>query len=280
MKLRTRVAAFALGTAMAVSLAACGGGTASKEDATEKIRAASEKVNAVESMEATMLMEMDMSVMGQSVESDTTATMSCFSDPIKLKMDMTTNMGELGAMSMSMYAQAEGSQCTTYLYDGTSWIVDTVDVGDVEQYDAQQSMDLYLKSGTEYASLGTETVNGVTADKYSGIIRGDALEEVIRNSGASSSLETSLGGGLTLGDLYSDLGDMPITVWIDQETGYPVRYYMDMTDVMQSMMTKMLSGMGIEGEGLMTISKLEITMDCYNFNAAADFTIPADALSA
>lgn len=278
MKLRTRAAVMVLGGLMALSMTACGG--TSKVDAQVKIQAAVDRINAVESMEATMLMEMDMSVMGQSVESDTTATMSCFSDPIKLKMDMTTNMGELGAMSMSMYAQAEGSQCTTYLYDGTSWIVDTVDVGDVEQYDAQQSMDLYLKSGTEYASLGTETVNGVTADKYSGIIRGDALEEVIRNSGASSSLETSLGGGLTLGDLYSDLGDMPITVWIDQETGYPVRYYMDMTDVMQSMMTKMLSGMGIEGEGLMTISKLEITMDCYNFNAAADFTIPADALSA
>ena len=278
MKLRTRAAVMVLGGLMALSMTACGG--TSKVDAQVKIQAAVDRINAVESMEATMLMEMDMSVMGQSVESDTTATMSCFSDPIKLKMDMTTNMGELGAMSMSMYAQAEGSQCTTYLYDGTSWIVDTVDVGDVEQYDAQQSMDLYLKSGTEYASLGTETVNGVTADKYSGIIRGDALEEVIRNSGASSSLETSLGGGLTLGDLYSDLGDMPITVWIDQETGYPVRYYMDMTDVMQSMMIKMLSGMGIEGEGLMTISKLEITMDCYNFNAAADFTIPADALSA
>lgn len=279
MKLGTRAAALVLGGLLALSVTACGGGT-SKLDAAQKIQAASEKVNALESMEATMFMEMDMSVMGQNMESDTTATMACFNDPIKLKMDMTTSMGELGSMSMSMYAQAEGSQCTTYLYDGTNWIVDTVDVGDVEQYDAQQSMDLYLKSGTEYASLGTETINGVTADKYSGIIRGDALEEVIKNSGASSSLETSLGDGLTLGDLYSDLGDMPVTVWIDQETGYPVRYYMDMSDVMQSMMTKMLSGMGIEGEGLMTIDKLEITMDCYNFNAATDFTIPADALSA
>lgn len=273
MKLGKRITALALGTALALSAAACGGGTASRQDAAEKIRAAAALVDEVESMEATMFMEMDMSAMGQSVESDTTATMSVFNDPMKLKMDMTTSMGQLGAVSMSVYAQAEGSQYTTYLYDGSDWITETVDLGELQQYDAQQSMELYLNSGADYVSQGTETINGVTADKYTGIIRGDALEEVIKNSGASSNLESSL-GGLSLGDLYSDLGDMPITVWIDPTTGYPVRYYMDMSDVMESMMAKLLSGMGIEGDGLISISKLEITMDCYNYNAAADFTIP------
>lgn len=102
MKLGKRIGAVALGTALALSIAACGGGTANKEDATEKIRAASEKVNAVESMEATMVMEMDMSVMGQKVETDTTMAMSCFNDPAKMKADMTMDMGSLGSVSMSI----------------------------------------------------------------------------------------------------------------------------------------------------------------------------------
>ena len=79
-------------------------------------------------------------------------------------------------------------------------------------------------------------------------------------------------------DLYSDLGDMPITVWIDQATGYPVRYYMDMTGVMQSMMSKALAG--VEGGDSLTMDKVEITMDCSNFNNVADFEIPAEALAA
>ena len=278
MKLRTRVAAFALGTAMAVSLAACGGGTAAKEDVTEKIRAATAKVNEVESMEATMFMEMDMSVMGQSVQADTTMDMVCFNDPVKMKADMTMDMGSLGSVSMSVFARADGDTCEMYLYDGNTWTSQTATVNMLEQYDAQQSVNLYLDSGAEYISVGTEEINGVTTDKYTGVIRGDAMEEVLKASGAATNLESSLGGLVDVSDLYSNLGDMPITVWIDQQSGYPVRYFMDMTDVMQSMMSKALSG--IEGGDTLTIDKVEVTMDCANYNNAADFEIPAEALGA
>lgn len=279
MKFGRRAAALALGGLLALSVTACGG-TTNKNDSADKIQAALSKLNAVKSMDATMFMEMDMSAMGQSIETDTTMNMSCFNDPMKLKADMTMSMGSLGAVSMSIYAQQDGEQYTTYLYDGTSWTVQTMNMGDLQQYDAQQSMDLYLESGADYAYEGTEEINGATADKYSGVIRGDAMEEVMKTSGATSSLESSLGGSVDLSDLYSDLGDMPITVWIDQETGYPVRYYMDMTDVMHSVMTKMLSSMGVDGGDSITVGKMEITMDCFNFDNAAEFEIPAEALAA
>ena len=276
MKFGRRAAALTLGGLLALSVTACGG-TTNKGNSAEKIQAALEKINAVQSMDATMFMEMDMSAMGQSVETDTTMNMSCFNDPMKLKADMTVSMGELGAVSMSIYAQQDGEQCSTYLYDGTSWTVQTMEIDDLQQYDAQQSMDLYLESGVDYAYEGTEEINGMTTDKYSGVIRGDAMEEVMKASGATSNLESSLGSSVDLSDLYSDMEDMPITVWIDQETGYPVRYYMDMTDVMQAMMTKMFSSMGA---GSITIGKMQITMDCFNFDNVADFEIPAEALAA
>ncbi|WP_297196527.1 DUF6612 family protein [uncultured Flavonifractor sp.] len=276
MKFGRRAAALTLGGLLALSVTACGG-TTNKGNSAEKIQAALEKINAIQSMDATMFMEMDMSAMGQSIETDTTMNMSCFNDPMKLKADMTVSMGELGAVSMSVYAQQDGEQCSTYLYDGTSWTVQTMEIDDLQQYDAQQSMDLYLESGVDYAYEGTEEINGMTTDKYSGVIRGDAMEEVMKASGATSNLESSLGSSVDLSDLYSDMEDMPITVWIDQETGYPVRYYMDMTDVMQAMMTKMFSSMGA---GSITIGKMQITMDCFNFDNVADFEIPAEALAA
>lgn len=276
MKFGRRAAALTLGGLLALSVTACGG-TTNKGNSAEKIQAALEKINAIQSMDATMFMEMDMSAMGQSIETDTTMNMSCFNDPMKLKANMTVSMGELGAVSMSVYAQQDGEQCSTYLYDGTSWTVQTMEIDDLQQYDAQQSMDLYLESGVDYAYEGTEEINGMTTDKYSGVIRGDAMEEVMKASGATSNLESSLGSSVDLSDLYSDMEDMPITVWIDQETGYPVRYYMDMTDVMQAMMTKMFSSMGA---GSITIGKMQITMDCFNFDNVADFEIPAEALAA
>lgn len=275
MKLGKRAAALALGALLAVSMTACSNG-ANKEESADQIKAAMEKINAVESMDATMYMEMDMSVMGQSIETDTKMDMSCFNDPVKLKADMTMSMGSLGSVSMSIYADATDGDYTIYMFDGSSWTTQAADASQLEQYDAQQSMDLYLSSGAEYAHAGTEDINGSTADKYTGIIRGDALAEVMKASGATSSMETTM--GMDLEELYSDLGDMPITVWIDQATGYPVRYYMDMTGVMQSMMKKALAG--VEGGDSLTMDKVEITMDCSNFNNVADFEIPAEALAA
>ena len=275
MKLGKRAAALALGALLAVSMAACGNG-ANKGDAADSIKAAMEKMNAVKSMDATMFMEMDMSVMGQSIETDTKMDMSCFNDPVKVKADMTMSMGALGSVSMSVYADTTNGDYTIYMFDGTNWTTQSADASQLKQYDAQQSMDLYLSSGAEYIHAGTEEVNGATADKYTGIIKGDALAEVMKASGATSSLETTM--GMNLEDLYSGLGDMPITVWIDQATGYPVRYYMDMTNVMQTMMKKALSG--VEGGDTLTMSKVEVTMDCSNFNNVADFEIPAEALAA
>ncbi|MGN8898094.1 DUF6612 family protein [Flavonifractor sp. HCP28S3_F3] len=278
MKFGKRTAAFALSAALALSLAACGSGT---EKSTGDIATALEKINAVKSLEATMVMEMDMSLMGQSMETETAMNMVCFNDPMKLKADMTMDMGELGSFTMNMYAAMDGDNYTVYMNDGSAWSSETVDMSYLQQYDAQESMNLYLESGDDYTLEGTEEINGSTANKFTGVIRGDALEEVLAASGATSSLESSV-GNLDLSELYSDLGDMPITVWVDQESGYPVRYAMDMTELMQGIMEKSMAAAGGEEDisGMITMDKMSLVMDCFNFDNATDFEIPAEALGA
>lgn len=278
MKFGKRTAAFALSAALALSLAACGSGT---EKSTGDIATALEKINTVKNLEATMVMEMDMSVMGQSMETETVMNMTCFNDPMKLKADMTMDMGEIGSFTMNMYAAMDGDNYTVYMNDGSAWSSETVDMSYLQQYDAQESMNLYLESGDDYTLEGTEEINGSTANKFTGVIRGDALEEVLAASGATSSLESSV-GDLDLSELYSDLGDMPITVWVDQESSYPVRYAMDMTELMQGIMEKSMAAAGGEEDisGMITMDKMSLVMDCFNFDNATDFEIPAEALGA
>lgn len=278
MKFGKRTAALALSAALTLSLTACGGGT---EKSAGDIATALEKINAVKSLEATMVMEMDMSVMGQSMETETSMNMTCFNDPMKLKADMTMDMGEIGSFTMNMYAAMDGDNYTVYVNDGSAWTSETVDVSYLQQYDAKESMNLYLESGDDYTQEGTEEINGSTANKFTGVIRGEALEEVLAASGATSSLESSV-GDLDLSELYSDLGDMPVTVWVDQESGYPVRYAMDMTELMQGIMEKSMAAAGSEGDtsGMLTMDKVSLVMDCFNFDNATDFEIPAEALGA
>ena len=280
MKSGKRIAVLALGAALTLSMTACGG-TENRDNSSGDIGTAMEKLNAVSSLDATMVMEMNMSVMEQVMETKTTMNMSCFNDPMKLKADMTMDMGDLGSVDMSMYASMDGDTYNMYLYDGTNWTTQAVDVSYLQQYDAKESMNLYLESGDDYTLAGTEEINGSTANKFTGVIRGEALEEVLAASGATNNLEASV-GDLDLASLYSDLGDLEITVWVDQESGYPVRYAMDMTQMMQGMMDKILaaSAEGEDTSGMLTVDKVNMVMDCFNFNSAADFEIPAEALGA
>lgn len=280
MKSGKRIAVLALGAALTLSMTACGG-TENKDNSSGDIGTAMEKLNAVSSLDATMVMEMNMSVMEQVMETKTTMNMSCFNDPMKLKADMTMDMGDLGSVDMSIYAAMDGDTYNMYLYDGTNWTTQAVDVSYLQQYDAKESMNLYLESGDDYTLAGTEEINGSTTNKFTGVIRGEALEEVLAASGATSNLEASV-GDLDLASLYSDLGDLEITVWVDQESGYPVRYAMDMTQMMQGMMDKILaaSAEGEDTSGMLTVDKVNMVMDCFNFNSAADFEIPAEALGA
>lgn len=38
--------------------------------------------------------------------------------------------------------------------------------------------------------------------------------------------------------MLTDLGDLPISVWVEKESNLPVKYEMDMTAIMQSIMTR------------------------------------------
>ncbi len=82
--------------------------------------------------------------------------MTTFTDPIKLHVEMNMDMGELGAMDMSFYAQGEGDVYTMYVYDGANWVAQSVTLADLEQYNAQDSMELYLNGAVDFIAAGTE----------------------------------------------------------------------------------------------------------------------------
>lgn len=301
---RNRFLVFVLTGVMTLSLASCGkdagnnrsvnnsstvSTTAQQPDETttanvDAIAAAQENMNSVTSMEAQMVMEMDMKVSAQgeeqSVESITTMDMVYFSDPLKIKMDMTMDMGELGSVSQSIYGDvAEDGNCTMYLYDGTSWQSQIVGMTDLEEYDARSNMLSVIEDGAVYTLEGMEQVDGgANAYKYSNVMEGEEMKEALLSSGALDNL-SSLGlDASQIDGMLDGLGTITSYVWIDEATLYPVKYEMDMTDVMDALMVSMVEAMGEQAQGMtMNIPKMKISMTCSNYNNAADFTIPDEA---
>lgn len=244
---------------------------------------AMKNMESVTSMEAQMIMDMDMNVSAngqeQAIESTTTMDMVCFSDPLKIKMDMTVDMGEQGSMNMQVYAEpSESGAFSVYMFDGQSWSTQESAESALAEYDARSSLMGYIGDASQYTQEGTEQVNGANAYKYSYVLTEEELKQQMMESGALDSV-SQLGLDVSQVDsMLDDLGEVTAYVWIDEASMYPVKYEMDMTTVMDSLMTNMIAALGDQAEGLsMSVPEMKISMTCSNFNNAADFTIPDEA---
>ena len=276
MKTKNRIAAALLAAVLTLALTACGGSGVDKDP----LAAAQANMAAAKSMDATMVMEMDMEAGGESMETVTTMNMTMFTDPQKMKVETSMDMGGYGSMDMSIYAEEVDGQLTMYLYDGSSWYSQAVTEADLGAYDVSGSMTDYIGDTTGFTQQGTETVDGVSAYKYTGVITGEEMQEVMTSSGALDSL-SSLGlSADETEEMLSGLGDIQVTLWVAEKELYPVRYEMDMTAIMDGLMQSILASMGDQAEGLtMSVPKMKMTMTCSNLNSAADFEIPAEARS-
>lgn len=288
--MKKKIAALMMAAVLALSLTACGKDAVNEETAetvvaeeVDAYEAAMEKMADVDSMDAQMVMTMNMSVGAggeeQSVESVTTMEMTYFADPVHMKADMTIDMGELGSLDQSMYAElTEDGTYMMYVYDSANWQTQTAELGDLEKFDARSNMLSNMDEGNHFEKVGMELVDGVNAYRYEGAVTGEAMRETLLASGTLDSVSALGIGEEELEEMVSGLGDIPIVLWIDEESLYPVRYEMDMTEVMDRLMSNMLESLGEQVEGLsMSYQKVEVVMTCFNYNEAADFEIPEEA---
>lgn len=310
MKKRNRILALILAAAVSMSMAACGKSGADSETSTDAgveadagadsdaaaedaeepaeqeeadpFAAAQENMKEITSLDASTVMEMDMVVGAngeeQSLESVTTMAMSCIYDPLQMSMDVTVDAGEAGSMTTTMYVENTDDGCMAYMNDGSGWQSQEISVTDVDQYDLSTDMGVYLNGDYGFQAEGKDEVNGAAAYKYTGSITGDEMKDLMLSSGALDSvsrigLDTSQVDGMLDG-----LGDLAINLWIDEATLYPVKYEIDMTEAMDTLMNNMIAAMGEQGEGLsMSIPKMVVSMTCSNYNGVTEISIPEEA---
>lgn len=227
-----------------------------------------------------MTMDMVMTSQGQTVNMKTNMDMISFTDPMKLKMDMTIDMGEQlgGTQMMQFYADETDGNMTMYMNMMGSWYKQNVPEEQLAQYDTKENLSTYLDNSTGFTEAGTEQVNGEDATKYDGVITGSQMNEVLKASGALDDLEPMLAGtDLDASTIYEDLPDITMSIWINAEQ-YPVKYEMDMTAMMQGLMDKVMAT--AQQEQALTVDAMKISMTNKNFNNAADFEIPEEAKNA
>ena len=269
----------AAAAAMTLFVSGCGGSTMDTAEMEALLSQAKTTMATVESMAAEMTMEMDMDMNGEPMETTTVASIRSQQNPLRMAMDMSMVMSDGTKIDqMQMYALEEGGHLKTYMSTADLWYAETMEMGELSQYNAEENLDLYLGNITEITAGRTEEIDGTKTTKISGVITGDAMEEAIAGSGLTASAQSLGISEEMMAAMYEELDDLPISLWIDGE-GYVRKYEMDMTEMMQKIMAESMKAMGASEEDLpVKIEKTVISMVCSEFNAIEEIEIPEEAL--
>lgn len=264
--------------------------------ATDVMKKSVEKMNAVKSMDSKLLYSMKMSFMDETLDMNMYGTMSTFAKPLLAKMNLTLDLGELKE-NVDMYMEEKDGKYITYTKVGSEWTVEEVKVTDNNAM-SNPSSQLYMESFSEIKGLGTQTIDGKKMYVVEGKISGDALEKLIESTGALNMNNLGLTNlGLTaeemklveemMSNIFTDLGDMSMKMWINADDYYAVKYEMDITGFMQKMFDNIIKsmanpelGLGLTQEdiemakGMFKVEKVWVSMTNNNFDNVPTFTIP------
>ena len=274
-----KIASGALALAMMFTLAACGK-EQSGADAASVMAAAQQELTKVSSMRYTYAMEMAISAEGESVEMTVNGSAEMTMDPIAVKMTMNMDMLGMALENIQIYMVPENGRMVTYVgmdMEGAGqnqWYKTLAEDATIstEQYNAVDSFELYMKNGSDFKAAGKETVQGVSATRYEGVISSDVLEETLEKSGNLDNISSLLGEDYS--DALAKMGGIPITIWIS-DAGLPVKYVFDMT----SMVAELIKNTAEDNRDAgVSVDKVMMSMEVEGFNDISAITVPQDAL--
>ena len=113
-------------------------------------------------------------------------------------------------------------------------------------------------------------------DRYEGVLSEEYFQQVLDESGVLSQIGLSSDiDEDTRKELFTDIGSVPITIWVDTEaeTVMPVQYAFDMTSMMQSIIKKL----GDDAMANVTVEKVYMRMTITGTDNVDSITIPEEA---
>ncbi len=283
--MKKRITGVILILVMLFTMGGCGKKSVSAGDLLEK---AYENSKAVTNMTAKYSMQLDMSSAGESISSATTGDITAFADPYKVKMNITMDMGELGSQDMEMYMAAEGENYYTYTGMSGIWYKQSLDKELFEKslnsYKSELYLGSFVKSKDSFTFTET-TENDKDLYQITGTLNGEALADMINSTDIMSQMESF---GIDE-SLYKDLADLNVTLYLDKESCSFYKMSLDMTKMMQEVMSKTMDSISdtVNGDDAaanatanVDISKCVMEIEYTGYNNAEDFEIPEEALNA
>lgn len=240
----------------------------------------------------------------QTINMDMKMYMTIFMDSsLKAKINSSVAVNMMGQEVvqpvMDMYLTADDTTFTTYMgmndVEGNlTWTKSTVEdelLGELLKHNEetikanQELTEKYTKDVKYFGKYSDEAGRTLLRLQYtmSGQIYNDMFGEYIKEMSASADEQDAMTAEILKGLADGSFGDLTCIVYIDETTGEIVKYEMDLSSIVNSMMEGMTSMMGeIPAEEMEMLKQMKATMvmDILNVNQADDFEIPEEALDA
>ena len=273
-KTPARILAAAIALLLAISLSACG-------DSFESAMArALSEMQDVESLHMDMVMGIDMSLSAEGQTIDLPISMDMSMDTINepLTAHATMNMNVMQQpVGVEYYLEQSGENYQMYANMDGGWESMSMDETELGQFSAVDGVEFYLQCASAFEKVGEEEVRGATASRYDGEIPADMLAEALERSGAYSMVE---GLGVSEDSTEGLTSGMGLSIYLDNETGLPVRYDIDMTDLMREMMEATLAAVGAGDAMSWEIGEASVSVTLSDFNGIDAIEIPDEARGA
>ncbi|BCN30047.1 DUF6612 family protein [Anaeromicropila herbilytica] len=249
------------------------------------IKKAQQNLASAKNYDANMTMDFSMTSGSDNFDIKMKIAMTSFTTPYKTKMDMNIDMGALGSQDISSYILEDNNNYYEYMNTNGKWNKTKLDSSLMSpkqtDYFNQLTLDLYLSNAKSFKKVGTEKISNKTTIKLEGIMTGKSLKKMLQNK-KFLSLLSSVGFDKIN---FKNLKDIPITMWLDQDSMNPVKMKMDMTSFLQDIMDAILASSInskktnsdssiLDSSESIKIPKCMVTIEYDSLGSASDFTVP------
>lgn len=243
------------------------------------LAAAQEKLAAVDSLSCGIVMDMGMSLAGESFNIKSTCQADCTSEPAAVRLEVSTDMGGLGTLDYTAYAVESGGNYSAFIELPETWVrQDLSGVGALEQYDMRVVSARWQDGLTGVTDAGLTELDGQKARRYDCTLSAEAVDGIMDSSGAYETLSVLGIEDSAAREMLSGLGEIPMSVWVGSQ-GLPLRYELELTGVMSALMDSIAGAVG-EDYAAMSIHSLTVSISLGSFDSVDAIEVPAEALDA
>lgn len=245
----------------------------------QSLAAAQEKLAGTGSLSCGIVMDMGMSLAGESYNIKSTCQADCTSEPAAVRLQVSTDMGGLGTAEYTAYAAAAGGSYSAYIELPGMWVrQDLPGVEALERYDMRLAAARWMGGLTGVTDAGITELDGQKARRYDCTLSAVAVDGIMDGSGAYETLSVLGIEGPAAREMLSGLGEVPMSVWVGAQ-GLPLRYELELTGVMSALMDSIDGAVGGE-YAVMSIESLTVCISLGSFDAVEPIAVPPEALDA